>query len=98
MANPNTARITTLSSWSQFFSAQGQFRQPSNDGAAVEHLDIDLRFIDHESHDGLTLNDVYLPNVCKLTLRGGEYVQECDDRMDCLAEVLNAISPVEVQW
>lgn len=95
---PNTARITTLSSWSQFFAAQGQFRLPSIEGANVAHLDIDLRFIDHESHDGLSLNDVYLPNVAKLTLRAGDYTQECEDRMDCLAEVLNSISPVEVQW
>ena len=96
--SPNAARITTLSSWSQFFSAQGQFRLPSTEGASVEHLDIDLRFIDHDSHDGLSLNDVYLPNVAKLTLRGAEFCQDDDDRMDCLAEVFNAISPVEVQW
>lgn len=105
MSTPNTARITSLAGWTKFFHpTTGLFREPSassNDHADnIVHLDIDLRFVDHESHAAADyiVNNVHLPNVHTLTLRGGEYVQDCDERMDCLAEVLGAISPIEVRW
>ncbi|KAK4684353.1 hypothetical protein P7C73_g5824, partial [Tremellales sp. Uapishka_1] len=98
---PTTARITALAHWNTFFHpTAGVFRCPSTAGASIEHLDIDLRFVAHEhGHETFApASTVDLPRVCILTLRGGEYVQEDEGRMDCLAEVLSSIHPVEVRW
>jgi hypothetical protein len=109
---PNTARVASLSHWARFFHPQdGIFRSPSDQGESIEHLDIDLRYVEHEyvsptvskDKDGKKIKlplpgKVALPNVCRLTLRGGEYVQDSEERMDCLAEVLAAITPIEVRW
>ena len=125
---PTVARVTTLSQWSAFFHpVSGLFRLPRADGSTIEHLDIDLRYIDHDrghaesdpsdgppSKDMLQaqaqaddvsdqwaiphVGDVYLPRVCVVTLRGAELVCDTEERMDCLAEVLLAINPMEVRW
>lgn len=101
---PTYARIRSLSHWTTFFNQpDGLFRLPSTQGAAIQHLDIDLRFVaDHqvETVDPHLETDtpIHLPNVCVLTFRGGEYVQDDDLRMDALAEVLLAVNPVEVRW
>jgi hypothetical protein len=90
-----TTQIKSLSTWSYLFHpTTGHYRQPHN-GDALSHLDIDIRFVDETC-----LGDaaIHLPNVEKLTLRGGEYCQEDDERMEALAQVLNALNPVEVQW
>lgn len=94
---PNTVRVKSLSTWAHFFHpTTGIFRLPSAHGASIEHLEIDLRYVD-ESCLVADANVVFLPNVCRLTLRGGEYCQE-DERMEALTEVLFAINPVEVHW
>ncbi|KIR40608.1 hypothetical protein I307_05408 [Cryptococcus deuterogattii 99/473] len=101
---PTYAKIRALSHWATFFNQpDGLFRLPSTQGAAIQHLDIDLRFVaDHqvETVDPRLETDtpIHLPNVCILTFRGGEYVQDDDLRMDTLAGVLLAINPVEVRW
>jgi hypothetical protein len=104
---PNTARVASLSHWTRFFHpTEGIFRAPSYEGETIEHLDIDLRYVEHEypapkarhAVDPALQGPISLPNVCKLTLRGGEYVQDSEERMDCLAEVLEAINPIEVRW
>ncbi|WVF71289.1 hypothetical protein IAT40_006092 [Kwoniella sp. CBS 6097] len=106
---PTYARISSLSHWTTFFHpTSGIFRSPANQGESIEHLDIDLRFVEHEydnsaaskGHDELLSfgHKVNLPRVVVLTLRGGEYVQDDETRMDALAEVLLAINPVEVHW
>lgn len=97
---PNTVRITSLASWDQFFHpTTGLLRLPNSQGSTIEHLDIDLRLV-NESPFGTrdVENDVYLPNVGRLTLRGGEFCQSDEKRVDCLVEVLAAINPVEVRW
>nr|ODN97588.1 hypothetical protein L204_03006 [Cryptococcus depauperatus CBS 7855] len=97
MATPNYAQVKSLTQWDAFFNpTDGLFRLPSTRGADVEHLDIDLRFVGDS--DGLGGEPLHLPHVCILTLRGSEYVQEDDVRMDALAEVLLAVNPVEVRW
>ncbi|WWD17197.1 hypothetical protein CI109_101635 [Kwoniella shandongensis] len=103
--SPTLAKVTSLADWSTFFHpTKGIFRNPFTEGETIEHLDIDLRFVDHEydlpldNHGLPNLPALNLPRVCVLTLRGGEYVQDDDLRIDCLAEVLLAINPVEVQW
>ncbi|KIR67322.1 hypothetical protein I314_02540 [Cryptococcus bacillisporus CA1873] len=101
---PTYAKIRSLSHWATFFNQpDGLFRLPSTQGAAIQHLDIDLRFVaDHqvETVDPHLETDtpIHLPNVCILTFRGGEYVQDDDLRMDALAEILLAVNPVEVRW
>ncbi len=102
---PTTARVASLTQWSNLFHpARGVFRHPSTEGETIEHLDIDLRYIDHgsDSHDGSssisTVEPISLPGVCRLILRGAEHVQDSDERIGCLSEVLDAINPVEVQW
>ncbi|KAL7421601.1 hypothetical protein Q5752_003370 [Cryptotrichosporon argae] len=98
MTDPTTARVASLAQWRHFFDpTAGVFRHPSTAGHSIEHLDIDLRFVEHA--DAVPpIAQVDLPHVCKLTLRGGEFCQDDDDRMDTLAAVLFAINPVEVQW
>ncbi|WVQ80820.1 hypothetical protein IAT38_002927 [Cryptococcus sp. DSM 104549] len=101
---PKHARISSLAHWTTFFHhTDGLFRLPSPEGEAIHHLDIDLRYVGDKDipQDARHLDsdrELFLPNVVKLTLRGGEYVQNDDVRMDCLAEVLLAIKPVEVRW
>jgi hypothetical protein len=103
---PTTARVASLTHWTHLFHQQtGTFRLPHTAGASIEHLDIDLRFVHFEEQPPnktsllpTQVEDVYLPNVMKLTLRGAEHVHDSEERMDCLAEVLCAINPVEVQW
>ena len=98
---PTLARVSSLAHWATFFHpSTGVFRLPRTDGATIKHLDIDLRFIDHElrPESGKVKGDVYLPHVCIITLRGAEHVCDSDDHMEALAEVLLAIKPMEVRW
>ncbi|WVQ99578.1 hypothetical protein IAU59_006714 [Kwoniella sp. CBS 9459] len=105
---PTYAKVSSLSHWTTFFHpASGIFRLPATQGESIEHLDIDLRFVEHEFDNSAAKGlleelsfgqQVNLPRVVKLTLRGGEYVQDDETRMDALAEVLLAINPVEVHW
>ncbi|OCF33014.1 hypothetical protein I316_05352 [Kwoniella heveanensis BCC8398] len=104
---PTYAKISSLSHWTTFFHpTSGIFRLSANQGESIEHLDIDLRFVEHEYDNSAAKGleelsfdrKINLPRVVKLTLRGGEYVQDDETRMDALAEVLLAISPVEVHW
>ncbi|KAK8864496.1 hypothetical protein IAR55_001746 [Kwoniella newhampshirensis] len=102
---PTLAKVTSLAHWTTFFHpTNGIFRHPSTQGETIEHLDIDLRFVNHEHdppqnvHDVPNLPAIDLPRVCVLTLRGGEYVQDDDLKMDCLAEILLGINPIEVRW
>ena len=98
---PTFARVASLGQWANLFSpAQGVFRAPSTQGHTIEHLDIDIRFVptDYDAKDPSPAGDIDLPSVCVLTLRGGEYCQDSDERMDVLVEVLSAIKPVEVRW
>ena len=100
-SSPNLARITSLASWTKFFHpTTGIFRFPSEAGSTIDHLDIDLRFVEHspEMLDIQGCAQIYLPGVSKVTLRGGEYVQDSEERMECLSEVLCALNPIEVQW
>ncbi|WVQ72467.1 hypothetical protein IAR50_002019 [Cryptococcus sp. DSM 104548] len=101
---PTYARVASISHWNTFFSHDdGLFRLPSTQGATIEHLDIDLRYVGDDElaksgHRFLKSDQpVHIPKVCVLTLRGGEYVHDDDTRMDALAEVLLAINPVEVR-
>jgi hypothetical protein len=49
MSTPTSAKVDSLTHWSKFFHpTNGIFRLPSTEGRSIEHLDIDLRFIDHE--------------------------------------------------
>ena len=98
-ATANTARVDSLSHWTTIFHPNtGSFRLPSTSGELIEHLDIDLRFIDHEAGSDTPAQAIYLPRVWKLTLRGAEHVQDSEEQMACLSEVLLAIRPVEVHW
>jgi hypothetical protein len=109
-SQPTTAKVTSLSHWVHLFHpVSGVFRLPSSAGNCINHLDIDLRFIEYQYADPTKdrknqhplpphVEDIYLPNVVKLTLRGAEHVHDNEDRMDSLAELLCAINPVEVQW
>ena len=97
---PNTVTINSLSSWDHFFHlTTGLFRLPNTQGTSIDHLQIDLRLVNESPH-GLrdVEEEIYMPNVSRLTLSGGEFCQDDDKRVDCLVEVLNAINPVEVQW
>lgn len=99
MSSPNVARVASLTSWSKFFHpTEGVFRLPSTAGASIEHLDIDLRFVLHHPEFMADCGEIYLPAVHKVTLRGGEYVQDSEERMECLSEVLCALNPMEVHW
>ena len=106
---PTVARVSSVGQWSNLFHPHnGVFRLPRTEGASIEHLDIDLRFVDHEtairsgtstpSPNGPMSGDIYLPNVAVITLRGAEHVQDHDGRMDALADVLLATRPIEVRW
>ncbi|WWC89220.1 uncharacterized protein L201_004138 [Kwoniella dendrophila CBS 6074] len=102
------AKVLSLSQWITYFHPiNGIFRSPSNEGKSIEHLDIDLRYVEHEYEISKSLKqdqelpinkEINLPRVVVLTLRGGEYVQDDESRMESLAEVLSAINPVEVHW
>ncbi|WWC70107.1 uncharacterized protein I206_104054 [Kwoniella pini CBS 10737] len=107
----NYAKVSSIAQWLNYFHPiTGIFRSSSIDGESIEHLDIDLRYVEHEyqlpkakkineAEIELPINkDINLPRVVVLTLRGGEYVQDDESRMQSLAEVLAAISPVEVHW
>ena len=51
-AGPTIARVDTLAHWSNLFHpTKGAFRSPSTDGATIEHLDIDLRFVHSNYND-----------------------------------------------
>jgi hypothetical protein len=93
-----TARISTLQDWFHCFDyTHGVFR--TSLGEHIDHLDVDLRFVDHDARPRPSGSPmIRLPNVRKLTLRGGEYVQDSDDRMERLAEVMFALTPLEVRW
>ncbi|WRT66474.1 uncharacterized protein IL334_003433 [Kwoniella shivajii] len=103
---PTYAKVHSLNQWITYFHpTTGIFRSPSDKGESIEHLDIDLRYVEHDYHlsqnvrNGEELiGDINLPRVVVLTMRGGEYVQDDESRMESLAEVLAAINPVEVQW
>ncbi|EIW70384.1 hypothetical protein TREMEDRAFT_15540, partial [Tremella mesenterica DSM 1558] len=98
---PTYARVASLSQWSSLFSPQGAFRAPSDQGNTIEHLDLDIRFVPSSYEDikqGEGIGPLVLPNVCILTLRGGEYCQDSDERMELLLEVLENVRPVEVRW
>jgi len=108
-APPTVARVSSVAQWTNLFHPQdGLFRLPRTAGASIEHLDIDLRFVDHEpvirtgastsSSVEPTSAEIYLPNVAVITLRGAEHVHDNDGRMDALTEVLLAIRPIEVRW
>lgn len=88
---PTCARITTLAQWKHFFHpTTGVFRSPSTEGQTIEHLDIDLRYIDHEYDDTYPKDPkafqdqdrtpspgIHLPLVSRLTLRlWGVYTRE----------------------
>ena len=46
MSAPTIARVDTLAHWTSLFHpTTGAFRLPSIDGATIEHLDIDLRYV-----------------------------------------------------
>ncbi|WVW84027.1 hypothetical protein I302_106055 [Kwoniella bestiolae CBS 10118] len=111
---PRYAKVLSIAQWiSYFHPTEGIFRSPSTQGESIEHLDIDLRYVEHDYHQPLITKpaknneelllpsgnkDINLPRVVVLTLRGGEYVQDDESRMESLAEVLMAINPVEVHW
>lgn len=102
---PTIARVASTSQWANLFHpTEGVFRHPSTNGESIGHLDIDLRFVQYEpdSTDAPTdirhVGPIYLPRVCRLSLRGAEYVQNSEERMGCLDEVFRAINPIEVQW
>jgi len=107
--SPTFARVASVKHWDTLFHPKtGLLRLPNTEGKTIEHLDIDLRFINHDFDDdpkdhyhSLTPNaiaEVYLPSVSVLTLRGAEHVCDHDERMDALADVLLAIRPTEVRW
>jgi hypothetical protein len=100
MSTPNMIKIKSLADWNNcFHPSTGAFRLPRHQGSTIHTLEIDLRYVD-ESHlgKGNGGNEIHLPNVCILILRGGEYCQDRDERVDCLVEVLSVINPVEVRW
>lgn len=109
-SQPSFARVSSLTHWKTFFHpTSGLWRLPNTEGASITHLDIDLRYVDHE-HDAdhpkdgpMTMtphavSEVYLPNVVILTLRGAEHCHDVDERMDELADILLSIKPIEVRW
>lgn len=97
---PNTVSITSLFCWDHFFHpTTGIFRLPNTQGASIDHLNIDLRLVNESPYGTRDVeNEIYMPNVSRLTLSGGEFCQDDDKRVDCLVEVLAAINPIEVQW
>ena len=100
MSTPTTASVKSLAQWNMFFHpTHGGFRKAAQHGNTIHTLEIDLRYVD-ESNIGKSNrgNTIYLPNVCTLILRGGEYCQDDEKRVDCLVEVLDAVNPVEFQW
>ena len=100
MSTPTTASVKSLAQWNVFFHpTEGAFRKAAQQGNTIHTLEIDLRYVD-ESNNGKSNrgNTIYLPNVCTLILRGGEYCHDDEKRVDCLVEVLDAVNPVEFQW
>ena len=106
---PTFARVASLRQWDTLFHpTAGLFRLPNTEGQTIHHLDIDLRFVNHEFDDDPkdhfhslapnTVAEVYLPSVGVVTLRGAEHVCDHDERMDALADILLAIKPAEVRW
>ena len=97
------ARVASLTQWTRYFHpTKGAFRLPSGEGETIEHLDLDLRFVQHEVENtkeaqGLA-QPLHLPHVCVLVLRGAEHVLDSEKMMDCLSEVLLAVNPTEVKW
>jgi len=94
------ASVKSLAGWNTYFHPiTGSFRREAKQGASIHTLEIDLRYVD-ESNIGKSNrgNTIYLPNVCTLILRGGEYCQDDEKRVDCLVEVLDAVNPVEFKW
>lgn len=95
---PTHARVTSISEWLHFFhNDRGIFRSPSTHGRELEELDIDISFIEPQApvpHK----EALFLPKVAVLTLRGGDIIDDDDERMDDLAEVLAAVRPLEVRW
>ncbi|WVR09792.1 hypothetical protein IAU60_006868 [Kwoniella sp. DSM 27419] len=99
--SPTYARVTSLSHWTTFFHpTEGTFRLPHDLGDTIQHLDVDLRFVQQDTVPPAQVKalPIHLPSVCRLTLRGGEFVQDDETRMDALSEVLMAINPIEVHW
>ena len=100
---PTIARVASLTQWTRcFHPTEGAFRLPSSEGKTIEHLDLDLRFVQHEFEvpkeaHGLA-QPLYLPHVCVLVLRGAEHVLDNEEMMECLSEVLLAVNPIEVKW
>jgi hypothetical protein len=95
-----TASVKSLADWNELFHpTTGSFRLAAKQGQEIYTLEIDLRAVD-ESNIGKSNrgNTVFLPNVCTLILRGGEYCQDDEKRVDCLVEILDAVNPVEFKW
>lgn len=95
---PTSARVTSISDWLHLFhNTRGQFRLPSLQGAELEQLDIDITHIEPQAplpHK----EPLHLPKVAVLTLRGGDLLDDDDERMEYLVEVMTAIKPQEVRW
>jgi hypothetical protein len=104
---PTFAKVASLQQWNTLFHpTTGLFRLPNTEGKTIQHLDIDLRFVNHEddskdhfhSLTPMAAAEVYLPSVSVLTLRGAEHVCDHDQRMDAMADVFLAVKPTEVRW
>jgi len=95
-----TASVKSLADWNAYFHpTSGSFRKAASEGQDIHTLEIDLRFVD-ESNIGKSNrgNTIYLPNVSTLILRGGEYCQDDEKRVDCLVEILDNVNPIELKW
>jgi hypothetical protein len=100
LPTPTTASVKSLAQWNEFFHpTEGVFRKAAQQGNTIHTLEIDLRYVDESNIGKFNRgNTIYLPQVCTLILRGGEYCQHDEKRVDCLVEVLDAVNPVEFQW
>ncbi|CAK9781163.1 hypothetical protein CC85DRAFT_299463 [Cutaneotrichosporon oleaginosum] len=95
---PKNVKITSISEWQYYFNYNyGVFRAPANQGAELERLDIDITYVEPQA-PGASKEPLFLPKVAVLILRGGDMIDDDDERMDYLAEVLEAVRPLEFQW
>ncbi|BEI85526.1 hypothetical protein CcaverHIS002_0509270 [Cutaneotrichosporon cavernicola] len=95
---PKNIKIKSISEWQYYFNYNyGVFRAPANQGAEVEDLDIDIAYVEAQT-PGAAKEPLFLPKVTVLKLRGGDMIDDDDERMDYLAEVLEAVKPNEFHW
>lgn len=80
-----------------FHPQDGVFREPYAQGVFIEHLDIDVRFVEPTATHDMTVLPVKMPNVVVVTLRAAQD-EDNGERVKCLVETLEDLQPCEVRW